>query len=60
MTILINIQDAHGDTPLHDAISTEAKEIIEILTNCPQVRFDVANERGFNCLNHAALKGNCL
>ncbi|XP_041129422.1 E3 ubiquitin-protein ligase MIB2-like isoform X2 [Polyodon spathula] len=56
----INLQDSYGDTPLHDAIAKDFRNIIEILTDVPNVDFTQQNNRGFNLLHHAALKGNKL
>jgi E3 ubiquitin-protein ligase mind-bomb len=51
-------QDSYGDTALHDAIGKDNKDIVEVLSNHPGVDFSLKNKRGFNCLHHAALKGN--
>uniref|UniRef100_A0A673GE76 E3 ubiquitin-protein ligase MIB2 n=1 Tax=Sinocyclocheilus rhinocerous TaxID=307959 RepID=A0A673GE76_9TELE len=56
----INLQDSYGDTPLHDAIAKDFRSIIEILTVVPNIDFTQQNNRGFNLLQHAALKGNKL
>ncbi|XP_035392240.1 E3 ubiquitin-protein ligase MIB2 [Electrophorus electricus] len=56
----VNLQDSYGDTPLHDAISKDFRSIMEILTAVPTVDFSQRNNRGFNLLHHAALKGNKL
>ncbi|XP_051949789.1 E3 ubiquitin-protein ligase MIB2-like isoform X3 [Xyrauchen texanus] len=56
----INLQDSYGDTPLHDAIAKDFRSIIEILTVVPNIDFTQQNNRGFNLLHHAALKGNKL
>ncbi|KAK6477532.1 E3 ubiquitin-protein ligase MIB2 isoform X1 [Huso huso] len=56
----INLQDSYGDTPLHDAIAKDFRNIIEILTDVPNIDFTQKNNRGFNLLHHAALKGNKL
>ncbi|XP_033898224.3 E3 ubiquitin-protein ligase MIB2-like isoform X2 [Acipenser ruthenus] len=56
----INLQDSYGDTPLHDAIAKDFRNIIEILTDVPNIDFTQQNNRGFNLLHHAALKGNKL
>ena len=53
-------QDSYGDTPLHDAIAKDFRNIIEILVVVPSVDFTQQNNRGFNLLHHAALKGNKL
>ena len=51
-------QDSYGDTVLHDAIAKDFSEIFEYLVNFRGVDLSVKNKRGFNCLHHAALKGN--
>ncbi|XP_036389595.1 E3 ubiquitin-protein ligase MIB2 [Megalops cyprinoides] len=56
----VNLQDSYGDTPLHDAIAKDFRNIIEILTVVPNIDFTQQNNRGFNLLHHAALKGNKL
>uniref|UniRef100_A0A671S8M3 E3 ubiquitin-protein ligase MIB2 n=1 Tax=Sinocyclocheilus anshuiensis TaxID=1608454 RepID=A0A671S8M3_9TELE len=56
----INLQDSYGDTPLHDAIAKDFRSIIEILTVVPNIDFTQQNNRSFNLLQHAALKGNKL
>uniref|UniRef100_A0A672R2Z1 E3 ubiquitin-protein ligase MIB2 n=1 Tax=Sinocyclocheilus grahami TaxID=75366 RepID=A0A672R2Z1_SINGR len=53
-------QDSYGDTPLHDAIAKDFRSIIEILTVVLNIDFTQQNNRGFNLLQHAALKGNKL
>lgn len=54
------MQDSYGDTALHDAISKENLEILDLLINIPEIDFTLKNKRGFNVLHHAALKGNNL
>ena len=44
--------------PLHDAIAKDFKQIVELLVQACAVDLTVKNKRGFNCLHHAALKGN--
>lgn len=56
----INIQDSYGDTALHDSISKESVGITDLLISVPSVDFSRRNERGFNVLHHAALKGNAF
>uniref|UniRef100_A0AAR2LQD7 E3 ubiquitin-protein ligase MIB2 n=1 Tax=Pygocentrus nattereri TaxID=42514 RepID=A0AAR2LQD7_PYGNA len=56
----VNLQDSYGDTPLHDAIAKDFRSIIELLTVVPNIDFTQQNNRGFNLLHHAALKGNKL
>lgn len=55
---MIYSQDSYGDTVLHDAIAKDFAEIVELLINFRGVDLSVKNKRGFNCLHHAALKGN--
>lgn len=52
------MQDSYGDTVLHDAIAKDFAEIVELLINFRGVDLSIKNKRGFNCLHHAALKGN--
>ncbi|XP_049797382.1 E3 ubiquitin-protein ligase MIB2 [Schistocerca nitens] len=54
----VNIQDLYGDTALHDAICKESAEITDMLCAVPNIDFTLRNRRGFNVLQHAALKGN--
>lgn len=54
------LQDSYGDTPLHDAIAKDFRSIIEILIVVRNIDFTQQNNRGFNLLHHAALKGNKL
>ncbi|KAL1021098.1 hypothetical protein UPYG_G00008800 [Umbra pygmaea] len=56
----VNLQDSYGDTPLHDAIAKDFRNIIEILVVVPNIDFTQQNNRGFNLLHYAALKGNTL
>lgn len=58
VNIRVSQQDAYGDTALHDAIGKENRQIIDLLINYPGVDFTLRNNRGFNVLHHAALKGN--
>ena len=67
----MNVQDAYGDTPLHEAIVKECSEITDMICslatksneNIDSVPltipdFTIKNKRGFNALHYAALKGN--
>ena len=54
------MQDAYGDTALHDAIGKENQSIIELLVAYQTTEFTKRNKRGFNVLHHSALKGNVL
>ncbi|XP_072888522.1 E3 ubiquitin-protein ligase MIB2 isoform X3 [Hemitrygon akajei] len=56
----VNLQDSYGDTPLHDGIAKDYRDIVTILTEVPNIDFTHQNNRGFNLLHHAALKGNKL
>ncbi|XP_057243852.1 E3 ubiquitin-protein ligase MIB2 [Malurus melanocephalus] len=56
----VNLPDAHGDTPLHCAITLDDKAAIEILTEVPNIDFTVQNSQGFNLLHYSSLKGNKL
>ena len=51
-------QDSYGDTGLHDAVSKDNTELIDLLLNLPSVDLLLKNARGFNVLHHSALKGN--
>lgn len=55
-------QDAHGNTPLHCAISagSGASGIVEALTAVPGIDVTATNSRGFTLLHHASLKGHVL
>ena len=53
----ISPQDTYGDTPLHDAIAKERNEIVNLLIDA-SADLTIPNDRGFNALHHAALKGN--
>ncbi|XP_074653934.1 E3 ubiquitin-protein ligase MIB2-like [Tubulanus polymorphus] len=54
----VNIQDSYGDTALHDAICKENKDIVEQLITYENIDLALTNNRGFNGVHHAALKGN--
>ena len=58
MVMKTSIQDAYGDTALHDSIGKENLEILDLMVNFPTIDFTLRNKRGFNVLHHAALKGN--
>ena len=58
LSVSIFAQDSYGDTALHDAIGKDSIEIVESLTNWPRLNLTRCNNRGFNVLHHAALKGN--
>lgn len=53
-----SLQDCDGDTPLHDAISKKRDDMVQLLMLEPKVDITVTNSNGFNCLHHAALRGN--
>ena len=67
----VNVQDAYGDTPLHEAIVKECSDITEMICSLATKSrdnidsiplsipdFSIKNKRGFNALHYAALKGN--
>lgn len=54
----VNIQDSYGDTALHDAIGKDNVEITNLLCSYQGVDFTLKNNRGFNVLHQAALRGN--
>ncbi|XP_037513478.2 E3 ubiquitin-protein ligase MIB2-like [Rhipicephalus sanguineus] len=56
--INVNLQDAVGDTALHDAITVENTEVASLLIDFRAMDLSLKNQRGFNSLHHACLKGN--
>lgn len=52
-----SLQDTEGDTPLHDAISKKRDDMVTMLLES-NADVTVANNNGFNALQHAALRGN--
>jgi E3 ubiquitin-protein ligase mind-bomb len=52
-----SLQDSEGDTPLHDTISKKRDDMVALLLD-GGADVTVANNNGFNCLHHAALRGN--
>jgi E3 ubiquitin-protein ligase mind-bomb len=56
----VNAQDCFGDSPLHDAIGRGYNELFGLLLDTPGLNLQLRNKRGFNVLQHAALKGNEL
>ena len=52
------LQDSFGDTPLHEAVVKGSNDILDALCEDQQPPFMVANQRGFNVFQYAALKGN--
>ena len=52
------MEDSYGDTGLHDAVSKDNTELIDLLLHTQTVDLLLRNTRGFNVLHHAALKGN--
>ncbi|CAB4060140.1 MIB [Lepeophtheirus salmonis] len=52
-----SLQDSEGDTPLHDAISKKKDEMLSLLLE-HHADIMLTNNNGFNCLHHAALRGN--
>ena len=51
--------DNYGDTPLHEAIVKGTSEIIDVLLDKVEDESLIKpNQRGFNCFQYAALKGN--
>ena len=54
-----DLKDTYGDSPLHEAIVKGSPEIVDALCNSQaNVDFNATNQRGFNCFQYAALKGN--
>lgn len=54
----VNLQDAYGDTVLHDAIGKDNLKMVNLLCAQPNLNFSLTNKNGFNILHHAALRGN--
>ena len=56
------LQDHYGDTAFHEAIVKGSPEIIDVLLDKSKDESDnqllISNQRGFNCFQYAALKGN--
>ncbi|XP_044595282.1 E3 ubiquitin-protein ligase MIB1-like isoform X2 [Cotesia glomerata] len=52
-----SLQDAEGDTPLHDAISKKRDDMLTLLLD-HAADITRTNNTGFNALHHAALRGN--
>ncbi|XP_025829429.1 E3 ubiquitin-protein ligase MIB2 isoform X4 [Agrilus planipennis] len=52
-----NCRDLYGDTALHDAIGKDSFQVIELLASTPATDFTLRNNRGFNVIHQAALKG---
>lgn len=55
--IFFGLQDAEGDTPLHDAISKKRDDMLALLLD-HGADITRTNNTGFNALHHAALRGN--
>lgn len=54
---LLSLKDLEGDTPLHDAISKKRDDMVQLLLEA-QADISATNNNDFNCLHHAALRGN--
>jgi len=52
------VQDAPGDTALHDAIGRRNDDIINMLIACNDTNFKLKNQKGFNVLHEAARCGD--
>ncbi len=50
--------DAYDDSPLHEAIVKASPDVVDLLCAIPDISLTSVNERGFNCLQWACLKGN--
>ena len=57
-TVTDCLQDEAGDTPLYDAIAGEKNNMVDMLLNNPGLALTLTNQRGFNYLQFAVLKGN--
>ncbi|XP_077534653.1 uncharacterized protein LOC144146585 [Haemaphysalis longicornis] len=55
-----NIKDHIGNTALHVAIAKLNADIVNELTDLPEVKFTIRNQYGLNTLHMAALKGNFM
>ena len=55
--IPLALQDSEGDTPLHDAITKRRDDVVKLLIDF-KAEVSLANNNGFNCMHHAALRGN--
>ena len=53
----LNLCDAEGDTPIHDAISKKRDDMVELLLES-NADLSICNNNAFNCVHHAALRGN--
>ena len=51
------MKDAQGDTALHDALSRNNDDIINMLIECTDVDFKLKNDNSFNVLHQAARRG---
>ena len=52
------VKDVQGDTALHDAVSRNSDEIINMLIAHNDVDFKLKNQKGFNVLHDAARHGD--
>ena len=52
-----SLQDSEGDTPLHDAISKNRDDMTSLLLK-HGADISLSNNAGFNCVQHASLRGN--
>lgn len=54
----VNHTDKYGDAPLHDAIEKDNNEALDALMDAPALDLQRRNNKGFNMLQLACLRGN--
>jgi len=54
-----SLQDAEGDTPLHDTISKKRDDMLSVLLDY-NADVTITNNNGFNAIHHAALRGQYI
>ncbi|XP_046558798.1 E3 ubiquitin-protein ligase mib1-like [Haliotis rubra] len=50
-----NTQDGEGDTPLHDAITIQDKDLVDVLLQCRNINLQLCNTQGLNPFHQACL-----
>ena len=56
--VRVYMKDVQGDTALHDAVSRNDNDIINMLIACTDVDFKLKNQKGFNVLHEATRHGD--
>ncbi|XP_077535257.1 uncharacterized protein LOC144147085 isoform X3 [Haemaphysalis longicornis] len=56
----LGIQDDQGNTALHLAISESKNDIIDLLVDHPEVKFEIPNKHGLPALHLAAVNENAM